>query len=77
MSSERWSGVRQLILLRTKRKAAEAALSSFMLGGADGERERKHEEAAPVSTLVLNCFIDVIGQQVRFAEWCSGSTLNP
>ena len=48
-----------------------------MLGGADGERERKHEEAAPVSTLVLNCFIDVIGQQVRFAEWCSGSTLNP
>jgi hypothetical protein len=64
MSSQRWSGVRQLILLRTKRKAAEAALSSFMLASADGERARQQEEPTPVSTLVLNCFVDVIGQQV-------------
>jgi lipoate synthase len=65
LSSEAWSGVRQLILLRTKRKAAEAALNSFMLAGGGGESEQIRQEPAPVSTLVLNCFVDVIGQQVR------------
>ncbi len=64
MSPEAWSGVRQLILLRTKRKAAEAALNSFMLAGGGGESEQIKQEPAPVSTLVLNCFVDVIGQQV-------------
>jgi hypothetical protein len=65
MSCDSWSGVRQLILLRTKRKAAEAALSSFMLSGGDQERQHNYQEPAPLSTLVLNCFIDVIGQQVQ------------
>ncbi len=64
MSAERWSGVRQLILLRTKRKAAEAALSSFMVMGAENDQEHSRQEPAPVSTLVLNCFIDIIGEQV-------------
>jgi hypothetical protein len=65
LSSEAWSGVRQLILLRTKRKAAEAALNSFMLAGGGGESEQIRQEPAPVSTLVRNRFVDVIGQQVR------------
>ena len=64
MSAEAWCGVRQLLLLRTKRKAAEAALSTFMLAGDDKEVAQNGLAPTPVSTLVLNCFIDVIGQQV-------------
>jgi hypothetical protein len=70
MSAEGWSGVRQLILLRTKRKAAEAALSSFMIATAENENDAAHarREPAPASTLVLNCFVDIISQQVCHAE---------
>jgi hypothetical protein len=64
LTTEGWSAVRQLILLRTKRKAAEAALSSFMLTTADCIRGQDQRESAPLSTLVLNCFVDIIGQQV-------------
>jgi hypothetical protein len=65
MTTEGWSSVRQLILLRTKRKAAEAALNSFMLTTADCSRGQPQQQSAPLSTLVLNCFVDVIGQQVQ------------
>ncbi len=68
MSAEGWSGVRQLILLRTKRKAAEAALSSFMIAAAENENDAARREPAPASTLVLNCFVDIISQQVCRAE---------
>jgi hypothetical protein len=67
MTTEAWSAVRQLILLRTKRKAAEAALNSFMISTADCNRGQHEQESAPLSTLVLNCFVDVIGQQVQSA----------
>jgi hypothetical protein len=65
MTTEGWSSVRQLILLRTKRKAAEAALNSFMLTTADCSQGQPQQQSAPLSTLVLNCFVGVIGQQVQ------------
>ena len=77
MSAEAWCGVRQLLLLRTKRKAAEAALSTFMLAGDDKEVAQNRLAPTPVSTLVLNCFIDVIGQQVfsHVSFFCSAKAL--
>jgi hypothetical protein len=46
-----WSNcvwIRQLVLLRTKRKAAEAAMSSSMLAAAGNQNKHDDQERAPV-----------------------------